>query len=182
MPRKNPSKFNQKSFDYIKNQPFYWENESQLMYRSSRLLFERQAIGLSKFMNLKDGTPLNSVGWTFVDVELVRPALMLTGFAVELRLKAGALKRGITFDQLIKKSHKLRELAELAEFTPDESERELLDLMERAIVWSGRYPVPKNAEKYDRWRIEDLGSSLTPKLAQETEALYEKLRTQFREG
>lgn len=175
--------FRRGAFESRTTNPAHWQGSAQLMYRASRVLFERQAAAWTESTSGNwDGMPWAEVGWTFVEEELFRPALLLTGYAVELLLKAGGLKRGVDIEKLINKSHGLSELADMAGFKPDAEESQLLDLLQRAIVWSGRYPVPKKVESFDPGRIEDSAGSHVAELARETEALYEAIRSAVHRG
>ena len=162
--------------DRLKNSA-YWLSDAQLMYRSSRILFETQLIALSKFIKAEDSMPHD---WTLVDIELFRPALMQTGFAIELLLKATAIKIGHKPEKVIGKSHRMNDLTNMAMFTPTPKESELLELLERSILWSGRYPIPKKVEKFDFGRVDDFGGThIIPKQMKETEDLYEKIKSSY---
>ena len=176
----NPSEFRPGFFKDNTTNSVYWLSDAQLMYRGSRVLFERQTAAWTKHSSGEcDSKPFD---WTSVEIELIMPALLLSWFAMELLLKACALKRGVGINELIKNSHGLSVLANTAGFRPDTKESQLLDILERSILWSGRYPVPKDVKNFDPGQIQDFAGSHVPEFERDTDVLYEKIKSLYHAG
>lgn len=64
---------------------------------------------------------------------------MLCGLAIEVMLKAV-----ISQTKPVPESHDLTHLARVAAISITEQEKRLMAYYQRAVVWAGRYPVPKD--------------------------------------
>lgn len=72
---------------------------------------------------------------------------MLCGMSIELLLKALEVAR----HQEPGKTHNLRQLAVKAGLRPDREKRGVLDLLSEAVIWYGRYPVPLEATRLEKF-------------------------------
>ena len=75
------------------------------------------------------------------------PFYFNAGLSLELILKAIAVARKITFD----KNHDLNFLYALTEIELTEDQKCTLELLSAIIVWSGRYPTPKNEGSWNNY-------------------------------
>jgi len=73
---------------------------------------------------------------------------MLAGMSLELVYKATLA----ALSSKIPHTHELERLATLAGVVVDAEDVALLEILTGAIVWDGRYPVPKTAEAYETHR------------------------------
>ena len=73
---------------------------------------------------------------------------MLAGMSLELIYKATL----VTTSQIIPYTHDLNRLAALAGLQVVPSDEPLLRILTGAIMWDGRYPVPRELEQYDSQR------------------------------
>lgn len=71
---------------------------------------------------------------------------MLCGMSLELIYKAIIVAKG----NEIKPIHKLIDLASLAGVVVSDKDRGLLQILTEAVIWDGRYPVPKEKQSMDR--------------------------------
>lgn len=69
------------------------------------------------------------------------------GISLELILKAIAIKRGMEFDP----HHRLKDLCGLTGIKITTDQECTLELLSEAIVWIGRYPVPKKEGQWDNY-------------------------------
>ena len=79
---------------------------------------------------------------------------MLCGLALELIMKARLVQLGYSDKQF--GHHKLEKLIDQLQVEASENERRLLRFYEAAMVWAGRYPLPRNATKQqvlDYWEL-----------------------------
>lgn len=70
---------------------------------------------------------------------------MLWGMALEALLKAVILESGTD----VRQSHNLNQLARDASVTYTTEQQKLLQILSEAIIWDGRYPVPKERKYWD---------------------------------
>lgn len=94
------------------------------------------------------------------DQFLMEPYLLLSGYAIELLLKAVLLVRRpeiVVDGTLLSKAwtgkgtgHALQRLADEADLDRSPDEDDLLVRLEAFITWSGRYPVPTKSSSYPR--------------------------------
>jgi len=80
----------------------------------------------------------------------VNAYMLLTGLAFEYLLKAIALSRGWTIEQLTKLrgGHGLVAIADALTLELAPVERDYLRRLEEFVVWAGRYPVPRRSDTY----------------------------------
>jgi len=133
------------------------------------------------------------------DLMLLVPAQFLAAAAVELLLKAVALRRRPELATTGQKPFYTRKLAEIAgQFTGiafSDSELRLLDRLGTTIEWAGRYPIPrwdseKQRTKYDVpthivdgnvvINAREIPNSVSEESWRETSLLIDRLRTAYR--
>lgn len=69
------------------------------------------------------------------------------GISLELILKAIAIGKGIAFSPV----HRLKDLCSLTGIKITNHQEYTLELLSEAIVWIGRYPVPKKEGQWDNY-------------------------------
>jgi hypothetical protein len=133
------------------------------------------------------------------DLMLLVPAQFLAAAAVELLLKAVALRRRPELARTGQKAFYTHKLAEIAgQFTGiafSDSELRLLDRLGTTIEWAGRYPIPrwdseKQRTKYDVptyivdgnvvINAREIPNSVSEESWRETSLLIDRLRTAYR--
>lgn len=128
--------------------PEAWRRTSISFKRSADIIWEKW---FNVFKRLDGDRPLKVTSQECGDIYLLLPIfLLLVGFAIENALK-GLL---IAEDPSIVESkvkwkiksggHDLRELYKQTNLSITAEEQELLDALTQAVIWAGRYPVPKN--------------------------------------
>lgn len=137
--------------------PIIWTNEAYKLFYSAEVLYE--------FENLKDkelfDKPENSKLKNLFSNDLVEKAYfnyrvqrMLWGYGFENifkgiiilqeKIKNPNLKQ-VPFEKI--KSHKLTALAEKAGLIKKDDDTFYLGVLEKCVIWAGRYPLPVNSEQ-----------------------------------
>jgi hypothetical protein len=86
------------------------------------------------------------------DIKLIRPYMLLIGYATENLLKAIlVVQKPSTSEKTagklkVIKTHDLGRLCDMCAIALCQEERDMLDRMTRYVEWLGRYPVPLKAE------------------------------------
>ena len=80
-----------------------------------------------------------------------RPFALNAGFSIELILKSILAKKGIPIPDG-PDGHNLLSLCTRAKVNLSENQRATLELLTETIVWSGRYPGPKNDGRWDDYQ------------------------------
>ncbi len=118
----------------------YWYNNASDLRASAAAVhnaihhdsdFPKEDYGLSTGFNMDVACPL-----------VYR---MLWGMALEALFKAVILESG----NEIRNSHNLNQLARDAGLTFTDEQQQLLQILSEAVIWHGRYPVPKNEQHWD---------------------------------
>ena len=135
------------SLDRFKSQrdvAIYWFNKASDLRGSAAALWVSQSEEMSDLVVEQCG-----LGASFrLDAAVPSVYRMLAGMALELLYKAVIVAKG----KDVPHTHALIELAERAGFGPSDDDRALLKILTEAIVWDGRYPVPKSYEHFERLR------------------------------
>lgn len=130
----------QELFDRRKKLSVYWYNKASDLFGSAGALWENMHAADATTRAEKLG--LGS-GFSF-EIACRPPYEMLCGMALELLFKAiivGKRKEP-------KPIHNLVLLSEDASLSYSEKQRGLLRVLSEAIIWGGRYPVPKREEQF----------------------------------
>lgn len=101
------------------------------------------------------------------EMDLLNVAVFLGALGAEILLKAAIVAadpRAIDRKEMY--THDLRALAEMAEIPIDSNEEKLLDRLGEAIMWSGRYPIPRWSNKHDQRKV-------VPEVARTPEGRFE---------
>jgi len=69
------------------------------------------------------------------------------GLSLELILKAIAIAKGETFET----NHRLNDLCQLVSIKITKDQELTLELLSEQLIWSGRYPVPKNEGQWNNY-------------------------------
>lgn len=77
----------------------------------------------------------------------IRVFVFNAAMSIELILKSILVRKKISLLEM----HNLRELAKEGEVNLDDNQKITLDLLTEHIVWAGKYPVPKKANKWDEY-------------------------------
>lgn len=122
----------------------YWFNKASDLRGSAAALWVSQADEISDVVVARC-----DLGASFrLDAAVPAVYRMLAGMALELLYKAVIVAMG----EDVPHTHTLVELAGRAGFAPSDDDRALLKILTEAIVWDGRYPVPKAYEHFERLR------------------------------
>jgi len=124
-------------FSLRKNSPLSWYNKScDLRASSGALWFSMKNELLKKIsseLNLGKGRSANT--WAVY--------LMLCGLSLELIYKAILVVK----KQQVSTKHTLKNLADLAGIHSDRRKEDLLAILTEAIIWDGKYPVPRDEQQ-----------------------------------
>jgi hypothetical protein len=80
-----------------------------------------------------------------------RPFAFNTALSIELILKAILAKKLVDIPNRIG-GHDLLSLSDMAMVPISENQKKTLDLLTATIIWSGRYPAPNTASKWDEYQ------------------------------
>lgn len=80
-----------------------------------------------------------------------RPFALNAGFSIELILKSILAKKDIPIPDGAD-GHNLLSLCERAKVVLSKNQKATLELLAETIVWSGRYPAPKNDRRWDDYQ------------------------------
>jgi len=132
----------QDRFEKLRGHAIYWHNCSCDLRAAAAVLVcslkEPAASAIPRAFGL---------GETFrMDAALPSVYVMLCGMSLELLYKSVAVAK----DLAPLHTHDLVTLAEHVGIQVDPTERGPLDLLSAAIIWSGRYPVPKTYDQMAR--------------------------------
>lgn len=85
-----------------------------------------------------------------LDIKLGAVWRMLTGMAIEAFTKGIIIARDPKkLSEAINLKHHLKELCAKAQIKLQGKEKSYLEVLEKAVLWEGRYPVPKKAPEMD---------------------------------
>jgi len=85
-----------------------------------------------------------------LDIKLGAVWRMLTGMAIEAFTKGIILARGSKkLSDVTGLGHRLKTLCAKAQINLQSKEKSYLEVLEKAVVWEGRYPVPKETPEMD---------------------------------
>ncbi|MBL8991727.1 MAG: hypothetical protein JNM63_00205 [Spirochaetia bacterium] len=118
-----------------------WLFSAMHLERATEVLLAQSKLDFDARTRQKPGDPC--------DVSIDSVAKMLAGMTIENLLKGViAIKQSVIKEngemEAGVKSHDLLDLAEKSKIDVDLKTREMLERLEDAIVWSGRYPAPLN--------------------------------------
>jgi hypothetical protein len=127
--------------------PNAWRSTARGLNRSAELIWERW---LELWSKLDGGRPVQMVTREALDViDLLPPYLLLSGLAFENLLKGllvskdPEIVRGKMNWNISKGGHDLKKLCDLANILVSAEDLSILEARTEAILWAGRYPVPK---------------------------------------
>jgi hypothetical protein len=141
--------------------PEAWRRTAIGLKRSADIIWE-QWFGI--FSRLEGGRIAKATPQEVGDVYLLLPSfLLLSGLAFENALKGLLIsnKPSIVESKIQWKvgsgGHDLGELFKSNGFIPTSDEEEFLDALTQAVLWAGRYPVPKHHDN-----VSEIGIPLGP--------------------
>lgn len=108
--------------------PTYWHNKSADLMSSARVLWKAME------------------GGSHAKITCYATYKMLFGMSIELLLKAHCVAQKID-NPRIQKTHNL---AGIAGIKLQKSDIKILDVLSEYVIWDGRYPAPKDANKLKR--------------------------------
>ena len=124
-------------FSLRKAAPLAWYNKSCDLRASSGALWfsmKNELLGtISTELNLGEGRSANI--WPVY--------FMLCGFSMELIYKAILVVK----NKKVPTKHTLCSLADLAGIHQDQRKEDLLSILTEAIIWEGKYPVPRDGQQ-----------------------------------
>ncbi len=168
-------RFYEKIYNRLKDSPTAFAFTSLDLRTASEVLFE-------KYRNNRfpDGEPIDC------DCERLEiPATMLFGYSMENLIKGFLVKMHGGFENAKKNvnaarpnawNHDLAALGEATGFSLSADQKLWLETLTAVITWAGRYPTPKNVEKFTLEKQFNAGSYVTP-ITLDSEAI--KLLTPF---
>jgi hypothetical protein len=142
--------FAQEDFDadaWFRNRPTLTEDRSHPNHWRNRSADLKASAGAIWYAMKNDKAVADALGYSYGHSMSVacKPVYHLTcGLALELIMKAVLVQRQTPIKKL--QTHHLGKLHQLLGLDQDESRRKLLLFYQHALVWSGRYPVPMNAD------------------------------------
>jgi hypothetical protein len=130
--------------------PEAWHNTALGLMHSSDVIWTRWLERLSRLRGGKSRAFAPDEG---ADIVYLLPAsYLLRGLAIENLLKGllvardpSQVRRAIRWN-VSRGGHDLVQLSRLAGLDIDEDEQRVLDALTEAVIWAGRYPVPRNHE------------------------------------
>ncbi len=141
--------FAQEDFDadaWFRNRPTLTEDRSHPNHWRNRSADLKASAGAIWYAMKNDKAVADSLGYSYgySMSAACRPVYHLTcGLALELIIKAVLVQRQTPIKQIL--THHLGRLHGQLGLDQDESRMKLLEFYQHALVWSGRYPVPTNA-------------------------------------
>ncbi|HCL6751420.1 TPA: hypothetical protein ACNUZQ_002987 [Citrobacter braakii] len=115
--------------------PNHWFNQASNLRASAHVLWlTMQSNSLQKEMGYDGGFSLKVACYPVYE--------MLCGLALELILKAVIVQK----NKPVPNSHNLNHLASIADIKISKKIVGLLNFYTEVIVWSGRYPIPRNCD------------------------------------
>jgi len=146
----------------IRRQPEWWGATATVLHTAVRALrstivdTEKRGLAESSVREMDAEIPLDGA----VPISVLRrldldlPTYMLAGLALENAFKglivAKAREAGVPEPRWINTRHELAVLAKEAGISCSNGERQALELLTEFVVWRGRYPVAKVAEKMEQ--------------------------------
>ncbi|MDM3452601.1 MULTISPECIES: hypothetical protein [Enterobacteriaceae] len=125
--------------------PNHWFNRASDLKASAHVLWlTMQSDSLQKEMGYGGGFSLKVACHPVYE--------MLCGLALELILKAVIVQK----NKLVPNSHNLNHLASMADIKINKTTADLLKFYTEVIIWSGRYPVPRDCDDEkltDYWKL-----------------------------
>jgi len=157
--------------------PYYWLQSAHTNFRGADLLFsEFERARPESSAKLSSTEPIDVSNYEHAGERLYYPAFMLMGLAIETGLK-GILVAiepnvvGMTKLEKKLKNHNLLSLAKDCKLSLSSEEEDILRLLEKFVMWAGRYPIPTNPSEFSIF-----GSMLEfPKDFERTKAVYVKI-------
>ena len=128
------------NFTQHKNLSAYWFNKASDLHGSAAALYQAMEKS-SDFPNVDYGL---SDEYS-MSIACPRVYSMLCGMALEALLKAIIIEKRME----LRHSHNLNQLARDAGVTYPANDQKLLQILSEAIIWDGRYPVPKDEKNWD---------------------------------
>jgi hypothetical protein len=119
-------------FENLNRNSLHWHNKASDLFTSARVLWKAMDNGHA--------------------IECWSTYKMLMGLSFELLFKAIAIQRKLTFSA----THQLVNLANSAQLTLTNDEKEILKILTEYILWDGKYPVPhKKTHLENHWKHEN---------------------------
>jgi hypothetical protein len=136
------------SFNRIANSPVHWKHSADALRDCAEVLGKLREKSVSAVLRGDTSSAASRYFWS-----TGQAFLMLAGFAIENLAKALLLHRGkavvtngkITDANL--KDHGAHKLLNRAGVKLSREERDFINRMDKAVIWSGRYPVPLTARR-----------------------------------
>lgn len=138
----------EESKNSLAQSPAAWRQTAIGLKRSADIIWE-QWFGI--FQRLEGGRTATATQQEAVDLSFLLPTfLLLYGLAIENATKGLLVSKDNSIVESVIKwnvksgGHDLRELYTATGLLIEKEEQELLDALTQAVLWAGRYPVPKN--------------------------------------
>ncbi len=144
-----------------RSHPNHWFNRAADLRSGAAAVWYSMRIPsdeLNQELGLPHGNSLSAACWPVYH--------MLCGLAIEVILKAVICQH-----KTVPESHDLIHLARVAEISISENEKRLMGYYQRAVVWAGRYPVPKDCTDQKLHEFYDYANSVLCKPAGKLGAL-----------
>ena len=128
---------NRPSLTEDRGHPNHWQNRAADLKASAGALWHA--------MGSQDAAIANELGYTpgyRMGVACWPVYHMLCGLSFEVIIKAVLVKRGTPPKKI--ETHPFEKLHELLDMEMDDERKRLMAFYESALVWSGRYPTPRN--------------------------------------
>ncbi|MGH7173271.1 MAG: hypothetical protein ACRELF_13360 [Gemmataceae bacterium] len=129
-------------FDHRKAESAYWANKANDLHLAAAVLWK--CISADSSDDVKTKLPLDCSGR--LDIALPSVYLMLCGMSIELLLKTTIVAKGDEPEN----THLLDKLAAEAGVVYSAEQVALLQILSGAIIWKGKYPVPKEEKHWNR--------------------------------
>ena len=153
-------------FSMRKQAPLCWYNKSSDLRASAGALWISMRNDYSDIFVKELG-----LGTQFsMSIALWPVYMMLCGMALELLYKAISVAKG----NKVKTTHDLVKLADFAGVKIDDKSKAVLTLLTEAIIWEGKYPVPKDNHKESFFTANNLYNEIMYTKAQFNNCEYQK--------
>lgn len=168
-------------FEENARRPIYWFLNAQNLKKDSELVLDASEQAYNKCMDRS--IPLEGIDLFALTVFPV--SVLLAGLAIENLLKGviisqepDSVKSG-KLDSWISSTHNLTQLCGRAKVNVDQSEQDLILVLTESVVWSGKYPVPKQFKSLMPRNLLDGNPVARPSLSDSQalalEGLFERL-------
>lgn len=151
--------------DWLANRPSLTEDRSHPNHWRNRAADLKASAGaLWHAMGSQDAAIANELGYApgyRMGVACWPVYHMLCGLSLEVIIKAVLVNRGTPPKKI--ETHSFEKLHQLLDMEMDDERKRLMTFYESALVWSGRYPTPRNASDAKLLSYYDLASDILTK-------------------